>query len=62
MFTKVLMPILVIIVLMEKKGMDFLSNSLLFGMKPGLQNMEKLCSFFAHPEKTFRVVHVVGTN
>lgn len=56
------MPILVIIVLMEKKGMDFLNNSLLFGMKPGLQNMEKLCSFFAHPEKTFRVVHVVGTN
>lgn len=47
---------------MKKNGMDFLNNSLLFGMKPGLQNMESLCRYFNHPEKTFRVIHVVGTN
>lgn len=62
MFTTVLRRLLVIIGIMKKSGMDFLSDSLLFGMKPGLQNMERLCSFFDYPEKAFRVVHVVGTN
>lgn len=42
--------------------MDFLNDSLLYGMKPGLQNMEIMCRYFNHPEKSFQVIHVVGTN
>lgn len=47
---------------MKKSGMDFLNDSLLYGMKPGLQNMETMCRYFNHPEKSFQVIHVVGTN
>lgn len=31
-------------------------------MKFGLENMQKLAHFFDHPEKTFRSIHVAGTN
>ena len=43
-----------------KKWNGFLNDSLLYGMKPGLQNMETMCRYFNHPEKSFQVIHVVG--
>lgn len=33
-----------------------------FGIKPGLQRMERLLELLNHPERQFRVIHVAGTN
>ncbi len=30
--------------------------------KPGLENVEKLDAFFAHPHRKYRTIHVAGTN
>lgn len=33
-----------------------------FGMRPGLERVEELLARLAHPERSFRAIHVVGTN
>jgi len=33
-----------------------------FGIKFGLENIETLLARLGHPERTFRSVHVAGTN
>lgn len=33
-----------------------------FGVKPGLETMERLVDALGHPEKKFRSVHIAGTN
>lgn len=43
-------------------GFQFLESLLMFGIKPGLESTQKLCDALGNPEKTFRTVHVVGTN
>lgn len=32
------------------------------GTRPGLSRLARLCRFLGHPERSFRAVHVVGTN
>ncbi|MBL3572161.1 MAG: bifunctional folylpolyglutamate synthase/dihydrofolate synthase [Synergistaceae bacterium] len=32
------------------------------GSRPGLSRLARLCRFLGHPERSFRAVHVVGTN
>ena len=33
-----------------------------FGMKPGLDSIRALCTALGDPQKTFRAIHVAGTN
>ena len=33
-----------------------------FGMKPGLETIRALCAALGDPQKTFRAIHVAGTN
>lgn len=41
--------------------MKIYSHSI-FGIRLGLQNMEKICKRLNHPEKAFKVIHIAGTN
>lgn len=40
----------------------WLDNRLKFGIKPGLERMERLMAALGHPERYIRAVHVGGTN
>jgi dihydrofolate synthase/folylpolyglutamate synthase len=42
--------------------MDFLNSRLTFGMSLGLRGMKSLCEAFQFPERSFRSIHIVGTN
>ncbi len=33
-----------------------------FGIRPGLETMQRLCAALGHPEQTFAVIHIAGTN
>ena len=33
-----------------------------FGIKLGLDNISRLCAALGHPERTFRSLHIAGTN
>ena len=44
------------------KGFEFLLQSRKFGMKLGLENMERLATAFEHPEKKLKFIHIAGTN
>src|SRR5690554_697237 len=44
------------------QGIRFLQDALVFGMKPGLENMKKLCTHFGNPEQSFKSIHVIGIN
>ncbi len=41
---------------------DFLTKALKFGINPGLARINRLCELLNHPEKSFRVIHIAGTN
>jgi dihydrofolate synthase/folylpolyglutamate synthase len=41
---------------------DYLHSLAVFGMRPGLERVAALLDRLGHPERTFRAVHVVGTN
>jgi len=41
---------------------DYLRSLAVFGMRPGLERVAALLARLDHPERTFRAVHVVGTN
>jgi dihydrofolate synthase/folylpolyglutamate synthase len=41
---------------------DYLLGLELFGMRFGLDRMQRLMTVFGHPERTFDSIHVVGTN
>ncbi|MFA6309284.1 MAG: Mur ligase family protein, partial [Clostridia bacterium] len=43
-------------------AMDYIHNSLKFGIKLGLDNMKTLMSLMGNPHKKLRYVHVAGTN
>ena len=43
-------------------GVEFLYSLEKFGVKMDLENIRSLVSFASHPERTFKVVHVAGTN
>ena len=47
---------------MISKGMEYLESRLMFGMVPGLESTIKICAALGDPQRTFRTVHVVGTN
>lgn len=34
----------------------------LFGMRPGLERMERLVAALDHPQRAYPVIHVAGTN
>lgn len=44
------------------KGFEFLLQSRKFGMKLGLENMERLATAFENPEKKLKFIHLAGTN
>lgn len=33
-----------------------------FGIRPGLETMQRLCQALGHPERDFAVIHIAGTN
>jgi len=41
--------------------MKIYSHSM-FGIKLGLQNMERLCECLGHPERAYKIIHIAGTN
>ena len=41
---------------------DYLHSLAVFGMRPGLERVAALLARLDHPERTFRALHVVGTN
>lgn len=47
---------------MNSQGMEYLNTRLMFGMKPGLKTTYDLCDYLGNPEKSFKAIHVVGTN
>ena len=47
---------------MTKKTPEYLSSALKFGINPGLSRINRLCELSGHPERSFKVVHVAGTN
>ena len=47
---------------MQSLGMDFLNSRLMFGMVPGLESTRKLCNTLGNPERSFKTIHIVGTN
>ena len=47
---------------MNSEGVEYLQSRLMFGMCPGLETTERLCAALGNPERSFKAVHVVGTN
>ena len=47
---------------MTTKHLDFLYGLQKFGIKLGLRNIRELLSALGHPERSFPVVHIAGTN
>lgn len=45
-----------------KEAIKDLEESLTFGIKPGMQRIEKLLKLLKNPEKEYKVIHVTGTN
>lgn len=43
-------------------GFDFLIRARKFGMKLGLETMQRLSSAFGNPEKHLKFIHIAGTN
>ncbi len=41
---------------------EYLFNLQHFGIKLGIDRMEKFCELLGHPEKKFKIIHVAGTN
>ncbi len=41
---------------------DYLHTLAVFGMRPGLERVAALLERLGHPERSFRAIHVVGTN
>lgn len=48
--------------LSEMKGFDFLLHARKFGMKLGLETMNRLASSLGNPEKRLKFIHIAGTN
>lgn len=47
---------------MQSPGMDYLNSRLMFGMVPGLESTRKLGNALGNPERSFKTIHIVGTN
>lgn len=47
---------------MQSLGMNYLNSRLMFGMVPGLESTRKLCNALGNPERSFKTIHIVGTN
>ncbi|WP_300358294.1 folylpolyglutamate synthase/dihydrofolate synthase family protein [Fusobacterium sp.] len=45
-----------------KELLDELYSYSLFGIKLGLENIQKICDYFGNPEKKYKVIHITGTN
>ncbi len=46
----------------ETLAREWLFSTQLYGMKLGLENMQRLCEALGHPERRLEFVHVAGTN
>ncbi len=44
------------------ESIEWLQQSLTFGIRPGLARIEALLESLGHPEREYRVIHVAGTN
>ncbi len=45
-----------------KEAADYLNKTLAFGIKPGLERINKFLELSGHPEKNTDFIHIVGTN
>ena len=34
----------------------------MFGIKLGLENIQKICDYLGNPERKYKVIHITGTN
>ena len=34
----------------------------MFGIKLGLENIQKICNYLGNPEKKYKIIHITGTN
>ncbi len=42
--------------------LDELYSYSLFGIKLGLENIQKICDYLGNPEKKYKIIHITGTN
>lgn len=42
--------------------LDELYSYSLFGIKLGLDNIQKICDYLGNPEKKYKIIHITGTN
>ena len=47
---------------MERGPLEYLFSLEQYGIKFGLENIRALLNAFGHPERSFQVLHVAGTN
>ena len=45
-----------------KETLDYIDHNGKFGIKLGLENMQRLCQYLGHPERNLTFIHVAGTN
>lgn len=45
-----------------KEALDFIHSRMKFGMQPGMERIEALCSALGDPQDKLKFVHVAGTN
>ena len=44
------------------KLLEELYSYSLFGIKLGLDNIQKICDELGNPEKKYKIIHITGTN
>lgn len=42
--------------------LDELYSYSMHGIKLGLENIEKICKELGNPEKSYKIIHIAGTN
>ena len=45
-----------------EESLHYLDELNTFGIRLGLTRMEELCARLGHPERSYRVIHIAGTN
>jgi len=47
---------------MLRKNIEYVENIKRFGIRPGLERMKKIMQVLGNPQKSFRSIHITGTN
>lgn len=45
-----------------KQAVDYLDKTIIFGIKPGLERINRLCKLLDNPQREFKAIQITGTN